>query len=781
MGHLINPIIFRVGRSRMWESSWGFFTKDAYKVSYIEDFRLLYYMRWFFYFFWFNVCAGKLEFLNPLVLKDALIVESYFINFFYLNFINFFRNKLLYIFSYLKYTSFNKNTDISVSQWFEFLLFFLRTDQDKLLKQFQYYYKQVTIKNNFLKKIIFKFFTNSDFLKKFKSNIQKQKIVGFSHFQYFRIYLYLKYGNLKAKALIKKIGVFKRNSFFYYPNKKGEYFFFLDLMYFFNMNVMIPFWLFLKNQLHTSFFLYKQFFKKAKLLSNKNSYGFINSAKLGAHTPLPLEFTLLRNYGHLLVSVGIQHGFGIHPQIKKLMFSLAKKMFVFPKQESVKLRQKELKLYNYVGYSKFGEIFRKFFTLLFYNKSVKNLKYTLFSRSKYKHLRVSLRNQVLFIWLARMRLLSYLTLRKANRIFIKEKNFILNLKAPQAVVGIRRGHRAISRLDPRNYKTKSEFLKNREKIKKQNKNERLFMKLSLKINKKLFLMKELVNNFHFFIKPYNLLKSSKSILFNAIKLLFKKHKKRKYYVKVDTRSKLFVKFISAFFYFLFRMFYWTRISSLLSKKLSGICGSIVLVVFFSMGPEAISARLVSSHIAAKLKLKYKLGSIIYPVINYLKRIRQLDGFKLMCCGRFTRKQRATFLVRTRGSLSFSSVSSLLDYNLSVVFLRFGACGIKVWLSFKKNTLNDSDVFLFESMVSRLSNSRFFFSRTINFFNKNVLFPFIKKFKQYKSFFFFKYKQQSKFLKKYISLTINKHKNIKNIVKELIFLCGPVSWYLLKLS
>lgn len=103
--------------------------------------------------------------------------------------------------------------------------------------------------------------------------------------------------------------------------------------------------------------------------------------------------------------------------------------------------------------------------------------------------------------------------------------------------------------------------------------------------------------------------------------------------------------------------------------------------------ENISAYLVVNFIKIRLKQQYTLGSIIYPLARFLTSISgaTIKGFRIDCSGRFSRRQRASYLSVKDGRLPFSSRNLNADYHFSEVILKFGKCGIKVWLFSQKKS------------------------------------------------------------------------------------------------
>src|SRR3546814_558004 len=71
---------------------------------------------------------------------------------------------------------------------------------------------------------------------------------------------------------------------------------------------------------------------------------------------------------------------------------------------------------------------------------------------------------------------------------------------------------------------------------------------------------------------------------------------------------------------------------------------------------------------------------------------------------------ASVTVQRFGRVSLSSVSSLVSMGYSTAFLRYGACGIKVWLSSKSWIANSSSVSFSKLNVLKLLNNVVLLSR-----------------------------------------------------------------------
>jgi hypothetical protein len=111
---------------------------------------------------------------------------------------------------------------------------------------------------------------------------------------------------------------------------------------------------------------------------------------------------------------------------------------------------------------------------------------------------------------------------------------------------------------------------------------------------------------------------------------------------------------------------------------------------FIMGTSKlnINASVISEFFYVRLKQYYTIWEILKN-INFLFKIlrfkyRFIKGYKIMCSGRFSRKQRATYSWKTFGSIAPSSMKSRLDYKHSSISLKYSLCTIKVWVRMKRH-------------------------------------------------------------------------------------------------
>jgi hypothetical protein len=102
--------------------------------------------------------------------------------------------------------------------------------------------------------------------------------------------------------------------------------------------------------------------------------------------------------------------------------------------------------------------------------------------------------------------------------------------------------------------------------------------------------------------------------------------------------------------------------------------------FKLLNPQFI-ARFIAKRLSYGIPLRRVLQPIVTDLNKSIKKSSQLlSGFRIKCSGRFSRAQMASVTVERAGSLSISSMRNLVSMGYSTAFLRYGACGIKVWIS-----------------------------------------------------------------------------------------------------
>lgn len=135
--------------------------------------------------------------------------------------------------------------------------------------------------------------------------------------------------------------------------------------------------------------------------------------------------------------------------------------------------------------------------------------------------------------------------------------------------------------------------------------------------------------------------------------------------------------------------YWQLLNSTLvfyDSKIEKI-NSVFFFNTYNLSFSNISVETITKYISLRLQKKYSLNWIIKPIIKDLtSKVKQkvFLGYKLVCSGRFTRKQIATYTWVRGGSVKLNSISSLIKYSESRSRLKYGTCGIKLWINYGVN-------------------------------------------------------------------------------------------------
>lgn len=134
--------------------------------------------------------------------------------------------------------------------------------------------------------------------------------------------------------------------------------------------------------------------------------------------------------------------------------------------------------------------------------------------------------------------------------------------------------------------------------------------------------------------------------------------------------------------------YWIVLNKTLSFFFSKINKKTSFELnIYSLDSLNISAEAITSYLSLKLQKRYSLNWVLKPILKDLStKIKRRDfvGYKIVCSGRFTRKQIATYMWMKDGSLRLNTISNLIKYSEARVRLKYGLCGIKIWINYGSN-------------------------------------------------------------------------------------------------
>jgi hypothetical protein len=200
--------------------------------------------------------------------------------------------------------------------------------------------------------------------------------------------------------------------------------------------------------------------------------------------------------------------------------------------------------------------------------------------------------------------------------------------------------------------------------------------------------------------------------------------------------------------------FWYIITHYLSfdlKKLN-LMKEVIIFNIININIRNVHIVAISNYIIKGLVQRYNLKWVLRPIIRDLTekiKEKKILGYKILCTGRFTRKQIASHLWQNEGAVSVNSYANIIKYFPAKVRLKYGICGVKIWLNYGNN--NEIDLQNYEILYilplyipfkySFIKNSSLI-SLSINYWFFIFLKLFFKKsftFQDYKKFIYFKFK------------------------------------------
>jgi hypothetical protein len=193
------------------------------------------------------------------------------------------------------------------------------------------------------------------------------------------------------------------------------------------------------------------------------------------------------------------------------------------------------------------------------------------------------------------------------------------------------------------------------------------------------------NKFSYFLKNFFLDKLISLFLFSRW-FLFQKLIITSKFIRCGIQFFSFNRFVLHYFSDAFFVFY--RIRSRLLSSIKHVFFRLpfeknlnkIKIILKKLEVSDLNAAVLSKYIAIRLRQRFQLKEALMPMLRHLSNNQYVKGFRIVCAGRFTRKEIALYDLRTYSSVPFSGVSSRLDFSLSEVVLKYSICGIKVWLN-----------------------------------------------------------------------------------------------------
>ena len=165
--------------------------------------------------------------------------------------------------------------------------------------------------------------------------------------------------------------------------------------------------------------------------------------------------------------------------------------------------------------------------------------------------------------------------------------------------------------------------------------------------------------------------------------------------------------------------------------------------FINLTFNNINTHTILKYIKMRLISRYSLNYILKPILRDLHlrmRYNKILGYKILCAGRFTRKQIAAKMWFKQGAASVNNFESLIKYSQMKVRLKYGVCGVKIWINYgslkqgratQKLDLSFPLIKYFKFNLLHIKNLEY-----IYFFNNNALYILkLFNFKKRKFFFY----------------------------------------------
>ncbi len=202
-----------------------------------------------------------------------------------------------------------------------------------------------------------------------------------------------------------------------------------------------------------------------------------------------------------------------------------------------------------------------------------------------------------------------------------------------------------------------------------------------------------LNNIIYFRNYFNIFENKLIIDFSNQLVKYVFLQRNKYYKFLNKFIKILYftkkrKFIFLNFFFKFFSYYSTNFFIFFKNVIKFfkkfLLNKNINIYFKNISKFQITSSLISRYISIRLKQRFSLKEILKPILKDLSSNPSIEGFKISCCGRFTKKEIATYKWERQGKISLNTIKANIDYSLNHVILKYSVCGIKVWLHRNSN-------------------------------------------------------------------------------------------------
>lgn len=200
-------------------------------------------------------------------------------------------------------------------------------------------------------------------------------------------------------------------------------------------------------------------------------------------------------------------------------------------------------------------------------------------------------------------------------------------------------------------------------------------------------------NIHYFMEGFYKQRSTAHFA-DIFKLIRKKRKIQIPYKSLLRKYSAFSQNRLLFTYWFLIKYYW---NSYIKNSKNWI--KKLYINFLNLTFDHVDAHVILKYIRLRLISKYSLNYILKPILRDLHirmKNQKILGYKILCAGRFTRKQIAAKMWYKQGPTSVNNFENLIKYSQIKVRLKYGVCGIKMWINYGGPT---TDRFVQKSYVT----------------------------------------------------------------------------------
>jgi hypothetical protein len=119
------------------------------------------------------------------------------------------------------------------------------------------------------------------------------------------------------------------------------------------------------------------------------------------------------------------------------------------------------------------------------------------------------------------------------------------------------------------------------------------------------------------------------------------------------------------------------------KAYSNYKNERTVVRLFTLNGFSPTADSLGSIFLHRLRRGSSINRLVSSTLERVKKkqYRYVQGMRIVCEGRFKRRQRAQHDVYNVGKVKTSTISAKVDYGLTTVYLKYGAASVRIWLNY----------------------------------------------------------------------------------------------------